>query len=211
MPTTNYKRQASIKEETRRRIVGATIGLLNRMWVDEMTLAHIAERAGVSVQSIMRHFGSKESIVRSLTLADVEAALAPGDSDLLHVVHEPRTVVREIFSLYEKAGDPGVPLELQAARFPALGQLATAGRRRHREWLEACFSNKLEATSTADRELLITQLLHLTDHYSWHLYRNVYRLSRADAERALTQLIECALARATQATSTRSQRETKKR
>src|SRR6185503_7552104 len=59
-----YRMEARAKstEATRLKILEAVEVSFQELFYDEMTLAAIAERAGVSVQTILRHFDSKESL-----------------------------------------------------------------------------------------------------------------------------------------------------
>ena len=48
--------RAEAAEETRRRIEGATVALFLERYLDQITLEDIAERAEVSVQTVLRHW-----------------------------------------------------------------------------------------------------------------------------------------------------------
>ena len=55
--------RAESAAQTGRRIVDAFVELTRDRWVDEVTLNEIAERAGVSVQSVIRRYGGKDGLI----------------------------------------------------------------------------------------------------------------------------------------------------
>src|SRR5688500_13536530 len=62
------------KQETRRRIAEAAFGLFARRGFDLVTVADVAEAAGVTEKTVFNHFRSKEDLVYSEDAA-FEAAL----------------------------------------------------------------------------------------------------------------------------------------
>jgi AcrR family transcriptional regulator len=55
--------RAEAAEETGRRIVEAFLGRVMTEWYDQITLDRVAEDAGVTVQTVVRRFGSKEGVL----------------------------------------------------------------------------------------------------------------------------------------------------
>src|SRR5687768_6400384 len=89
--------RADAVNDTRDRILAAARTLFFENWYDEVTLSGIATSAGVSHQTVLNHFGSKDGVLSALveqqsaevmTLRDV----APGDTaaavDALMVQYE---------------------------------------------------------------------------------------------------------------------------
>lgn len=190
---TGYVRQASIKASTRRQIIRATLSLFDEKWVDEVTLTEVAESAGVTIQTVIRHFGSREGILDALGLPEMEDYLSGGEGNVLPVVSGTQAAVRVVGDLYEVDRHRQGRLMLQEARYPALTRLAREGRARHEEWVRACFSAEIAAVQDDKRERLVRKLLHLTDYYSWHLHRHVYGMSREETEATLAEMITSAL------------------
>ena len=54
--------RADAVADTRDRIIRSAIGLLLESWYDDVTLAAIAAAAGVSHQTVLNHFESKEGV-----------------------------------------------------------------------------------------------------------------------------------------------------
>src|SRR5690348_6392232 len=63
-PKRQYRMRARARstEATRETILDAVEVAFEELLFDEITLEAIAERSGVSVQTILRHFGSKEGL-----------------------------------------------------------------------------------------------------------------------------------------------------
>jgi AcrR family transcriptional regulator len=68
--------------ETKRRLIGAAIGLLGEVGWRRTTVEQIAERAGVAKGTFFVHFKTKEAIVLSLVQAQIGAASAARDAAL---------------------------------------------------------------------------------------------------------------------------------
>src|SRR5579885_1675079 len=68
--------QAEVAALTRQRILEASLALAAEEWLDRITLDQVAARAGVTVQTIIRHFRSKEGL---FTAAAETAAAAAQD------------------------------------------------------------------------------------------------------------------------------------
>ncbi len=188
----SYQRQAEIKRRTRSRIVQAALSLFEEKWIDEITLNEIAERAEVTLQTVIRHFGGREGILEAISLPAMgEFISGKQGGDVLPTVYEVDEVVPTIGRIYEQ--ERNGRLMKQEERYPALKRLAEAGRRLHEEWIRRCFAVQLEGLDVAPRERVVRKLLHLTDFYSWHLYRNVYGLDREETERTLTEMVRLVL------------------
>ena len=54
--------RAASAEATRRRIIDATIALSLERWWPEITMREIAAKAGVALQTVVNHFGSKDGV-----------------------------------------------------------------------------------------------------------------------------------------------------
>lgn len=79
----------------RAQIVAVAVDVLADEGFRAASLAHIAERAGISKGLILYHFGSKEELLRQ-TLFDTVGALARGVTDGLDFAGPPPEVLREV-------------------------------------------------------------------------------------------------------------------
>ncbi|RSN46489.1 TetR/AcrR family transcriptional regulator [Actinomadura sp. WAC 06369] len=176
--------RAAALEATRTRIMDAAMRLWTRHWYDDVTLQHIADEAGVSVQTVVNHFDGKDGLTEAV--ADLVASQtavvrrAPaGDVD---------AIVAVLFDDYERHGDANARWTAQIDRVPAIARAAAHARVQHRAWLEEVFADRLPAGGP-DREHALALHYAATDVYLWKLWRRDLGLSRRDAERAMRDLV----------------------
>ena len=183
-----YRMQARAEAaaETGRRILEAVIELHRERFFDQVSLEDIAERAGVTVQTVLRRFGSKEQLI--------EAAAEEGNRQVTHQrdqapVGDIEGAVKNLMEHYEEWGETALRLLAQEERVPAFRAVTDAGRALHHEWVERTFAPLLaERTGTA-RQRLLAELIAICDVYFWKLLRRDLRLSREQTELALKEMI----------------------
>jgi AcrR family transcriptional regulator len=159
--------RAEATEATRQRILESVVALAKERFTLEIVLADVADRAGVSVQTVLRHFGSKENLFAA-TLAHrlgqvrVERATPAGDVE---------AAVRTITAFYERTGEGEWMLAILAHEHvdEACRQVVNRGRALHREWVSTTFAPQL--AGRADRDALVDLLVVATDLYTWKLLR----------------------------------------
>jgi AcrR family transcriptional regulator len=179
--------RAAAAEATTERILAATFDLYRERWFDQVTLADIAERAGVTVPTVLRRFESKGALLhaaaRRVAPNRAREREAPPAGDVAAIVG---MVVDE----YETWGSEILKWLHQEDRVPELKAMAEEGRRFHADWVARAFSPWLDRHDGAARERLHAQLITATDIYVWSLLRHTRGLSRADTERCMRELIE---------------------
>lgn len=181
--------RAAASEETRRRILSATMELFHEKMTLEIVLADIARRAGVSVQTILRHFSTRDGLFDATEAfareqITEERATPAGDVP---------AAVRVLLDHYERRGDAVLRL-LGQEFFDARAQRVTdQGRRVHRSWVEGVFAPQLAAHPESDRAALTDLLVVATDVYTWKLLRRDRSLDRAQTEQRVLHLINALL------------------
>jgi AcrR family transcriptional regulator len=169
---------------TRERIARAAAELFVAHAFEEVTLAGIAAAAGVSHQTVLNHFESKAGVV--LAVAEIlreettqaRYAAAPGD-----VVGAVAALVGD----YERMGDANFRWAASSERL-GLDALLDDARASHQQWIVTMFATRLPATTVARRRAV--QSVHAaTDVYAWKLLRRDLRLSRAETERIIVDLV----------------------
>ncbi|MFI6520830.1 TetR/AcrR family transcriptional regulator [Spirillospora sp. NPDC050679] len=176
--------RAAAMEVTRTRVLEAAAALLARHWYDEVTLQHIADEAGVSVQTIVNRFGGKDGVADALAdrvASQTAVARRAPTGDVA-------AIVAALFADYEGHGDANVLWTAQIDRVPAIARAAAHAREQHRAWLEQVFADRLPAPGP-DREHALNLHYAATDVYLWKLWRRDLGLSREDAERAMCDLL----------------------
>lgn len=184
-----YRMQARAEAAaaTRDRILAAAEAAFDELPLNELTLATIAKRAEVSVQTVLRHFGSRDGLLMaSLVYSGDKMA---GDRDV-----EPNGDVEEIVGVlvdhYEKFGDRILRWLSQEDAVPTLHLLTDVGRAYHLEWCEEAFTPALKGLRKEHRKRRAFQLAALTDIYVWKILRRDRGLSPAQTKLAMREMIE---------------------
>ena len=172
------------------RILQAALELFVERPFDQITLASVAERAGVGLQTVIRRVGTKDGLVRA-TAEWVDPQLQesrgePPGSD-------PRAVAQAIARQYERWGAITDRMLRQEDASPAFGELAEHGRINHRLWIEATFAAELDPLGPAERHALRARLVGVTGIELWQVLRQVEGLSAEAATHAVAELIAACL------------------
>lgn len=170
-----------------RNIIVAVVELWMELPFHEITLERVAERAGVTVRTILRKYGSKEGLIEAC-LENKEVSVDPGRQ-----APEPgniRAILDLLCAEYE-AMTPVVMRTIAAAeQFPAASRILEKGREYHREWCVRAFSPFLPATGTPAYELRLTAFIAATEIYLWKLLRMDMGKSFEEAEEVVKLLVE---------------------
>lgn len=131
-----------------------------------ITLAAVAATAGVTVKTVLRHFGSREGLVEAAwkrIYADVmaERAAPPDDRD---------AALRILIGHYETRGLVVLGVLADEDKDPWARRVTDAGRTAHRSWVVDVFGADLP-TASDQRQRLVDVLVIATDIYSWKLLR----------------------------------------
>lgn len=154
---------------------------------EEPTLADVAERAGVSVQTLMRRFGSRDGL---FTAAIARMAAHVGAQRGAAPVGDPAGAVANLVEHYEEVGDRVVRMLDESRRNQAILKLTRMGFAYHREWCKRVFAPTLETLDPPERAIRTAQLVAATDVYVWKLLRRDQGLGRERTERAVLGMIE---------------------
>lgn len=179
--------RARATEATREKILGAAELAFEELPFEEITLAAIAARGGVSVQTVLRHFESREGLFMAALLHS-GSKMAPDRTVL--PVGDVGEIVGVLADHYEKFGDRVLRMLAQEEREPTLRLLTDLGREYHLEWCKQAFSPALKGLRGAKRERRIAQFATGTDIYVWKLLRRDRGLSRAQTKLAMRELLD---------------------
>lgn len=178
--------RAEAAAETGRRILGAVIELHMERYFDQVSLDDIAERAGVTVQTVLRRFGNKERLIEA---ASEEVRGRVSDQRDEAPVGDVAGAVKNLVDHYEEWGESVLRLLAQEDRVPAFRRATDAGRVLHREWVERTFAPFLTERTGEARERLLAQLVAVCDVYVWKILRLDTSLSREQTELAIREMI----------------------
>jgi AcrR family transcriptional regulator len=181
------KARAAAAAATAERILDAAIAVFWERPVEDIPLDEIARRAGVSVQTVIRRFGSKEGLFASAAEREVARVVRQrGQAPVGDVAG----AVANLLDHYEELGVAILRLLAEEDRSPALRELTNRGRAEHAAWCERVFPPALAGLRGAQRARRLAQLIAVTDVLTWKLLRLDRRLSRKQTELALIELIE---------------------
>lgn len=179
-------KRAAAAAETGQRIVRAAVALYMERWLEDLTLEEVAARAGVTVQTVLRRFGSKAGLIEAageMVHDEVvgQRSMAP--------VGDIAGAVANLMDHYEAVGEMSLRTLAQEDRHDVLRRLAALGRSVHRAWVETTFAPFLGELSAAGRERRITKLVVATDVYVWKLLRRDRGLDREQVERLMVEMV----------------------
>jgi AcrR family transcriptional regulator len=192
MKTRTYRMsaRATAAEQTRQRILDAARARFLSAPYDEVTLVGIAAAAGVTTQTVLNRFGTKENLFLEFTAgfaSEIDALRATAGRG------DARSAVRVLLRQYEMMGDLNIRVLTLEDRLPALAEVSRMGRERHRMWLEDTFGDQLPAEARP-RQSTLTALYAATDVYVWKLLRRDLGTSLAETARVMERLVRGALA-----------------
>lgn len=179
--------RAEAAARTGENIIRAAGELWREHGLDEITLQAIADRAGVTVQTVIRRFGSKKGVVAACIAGDVlgirhdRDRVPPGDIG---------TALDSLIRHYERDGDAvlrtlGLEDRLEDAR-----EVARSGRVTHRQWCARVFAPYLPPATSNHYEVRLNAFVAATDLYLWKLFRRDLGRSVEETRRTFRVLLE---------------------
>jgi AcrR family transcriptional regulator len=178
-------------QATRARILEAAHAAFMAEWYDEVRLGDIAAAAGVSQQTLINHFGTKQQLFTAMLVERFgpetvarRFAVEPGDV---------AGAIEALVAEYDRAGDAGPRFSVMGDRLPELREAYELGRASHREWNEHVFGPFLQGLPARERERRLRVLISITDVLMWKLLRRDQGLSRPATIAATRQLAEAVI------------------
>jgi AcrR family transcriptional regulator len=172
--------------ETGRKIIRATTDLWREKSIDDITLQEVADRAGVTVQTVIRRFESKEGLF--------EAAIASGETGVRDEQDEIpagdiEQVLDYILAHYERDGDAVLRTLAIEDKLAAAKRLASHGRLVHRAWCARVFAPYL-APAVDDAYLVrLDAFIAATDLYIWKLIRRDLGRTAEETRQVISALL----------------------
>ena len=196
-----YKQVARAKaqEQTRESLLRAATEEVERDGWKQASLESVAERAGVTKQTALRHFGSKEGLFdavlrRTSSIVVKERGEAP--------VGDIPGAVENLVRHYERWGDTVVRvLPYRDAVVRVMGhehrnslvrRAVDRGHEVHEEWVLRTFEPQLAELNSRPRarDRRLAQLVAMCDVYVWKILRRDLGLEMFEVEDALVEMIE---------------------
>jgi AcrR family transcriptional regulator len=185
-------KRAAAAEDTGRRIVRAAVALYMERWLEDFTLEDVAARAGVTVQTVLRRYGSKAGLIEA---AGEEVYHEVVGQRSMAPVGDIAGAVANLLEHYEAVGELSLRTLAQEERHDVLRRRAVLGRAVHRAWVETTFAPLLNRLSAATQERRISELVVVTDVYAWKLLRRDRGLDREQVERMIVEMVSALIER----------------
>src|SRR3954453_10669978 len=158
-------RRAEAAQERTEAILAAAVELYAERPFEQITLADVAERAGVGLQTLIRRVQTKDGLVRACNAYTAERiGAARGEPDC----SDPDAVADRLFAQYETWGRVIQRTLQQEESSPGLAEQAQGGRRAHAAWVDAAFAEPIAANGRQLR----AQLIALTGVKLWLVLRH---------------------------------------
>lgn len=181
--------RAAAAEETRQRILQAAFDLQAERLTSEISLDDVAARAAVSVQTVLRRFGTRAGLIEQ-SLAFMNEVIA---DERRTPVGDVAAALRTLVDHYEKRGDFALLMLAQETAYEHIRQMSQVGKNLHRDWVAEAFSPDLDRLDPASRDELLDLLVVATDVYTWKLLRRDRGHSRSQTERRIHALVSALL------------------
>jgi AcrR family transcriptional regulator len=172
---------------TARDILAAAAALWRERPLDEITLAEIAGRAGVSVRTVIRRFGSREGVIAACNQADAAGIDAERGQAVAGDVDGALGI---LLDHYERDGEAvlrTLPLE---HTLPEARAIVQAGRAAHRAWCARVFAPHLPPPASDDYGVRLDAFVAATDLYAWKLLRRDLGRSAAGTAQVIRTLVD---------------------
>jgi AcrR family transcriptional regulator len=175
--------RAQAVEDNRRRIVESLVTLAGRRPFSDISLEDIAGAAGVSVQTVLRQYGSREGLFA--------LAMEQATDDIVESRHTPPgdvdAAVRTVVQHYEDRGRTALLMLGQESYDDTARRATDLGKQIHRDWVREAFAPATDDVTVLD--LLVVA----TDVYTWKLLRLDRGHSPAATEQRMHDLVQAIL------------------
>jgi AcrR family transcriptional regulator len=168
MKTRRYdmRTRQQAKDATRDAIIDAAIDAFDAERTLSITLPAVAERADVTVKTVLRHFGSRDALIDAAWQRLFDAIRAEREPP----PEDPPTALKILIEHYERRGTMVLSTLAEEDKDPRAQRMNSAGRLGHRVWVEQVFGTRLPEQPD-ERSRLIDVLVVATDVYTWKILR----------------------------------------
>jgi AcrR family transcriptional regulator len=179
--------RADAAERTGERILDAMLRRYSRLPYDQIRLDDLAADAEVTVQTVIRRFGSKPGLLAA-TVEREMTRLAADRSAALGA--DPESTLHDLIAYYEEYGLLILKLFAEAHQAPGVPELAAQGRALHVDWCRKAFSAGLAHVEDEEvHERRLAQVVAVCDATTWRILRFDGGLSPGQTELALRELL----------------------
>lgn len=178
--------RAKTAQATGEAILNAALAEFEQLPFDQVTLKDIAAQSGVTIQTVIRRFGSKEQLFEAVAQRERQRITA---SRAVVEGADLETALRALLDHYEQDGNVILHLVAQEHHSAHVREVVREGRLVHREWVEKHCGDLLSKGPSQDRELRIHAAIAATDLGTWKLLRRDLGLDREGVAAVMVTLL----------------------
>lgn len=179
--------RAAAAARTRQNVLSAGVLLWRAKDWDQVTLAELAAEAGVTAQTVLRLFGSKDGVVDACL---EEKASGIESTRERAPVGDTAGALDVLLAHYEADGDAALRTLALEDRSPVARRIAEHGRAHHRAWCARVFGPFLPDPRTKAHAAQLDAFVAATDLYLWKLLRRDLGRTPAATRRVFDALLE---------------------
>lgn len=179
--------RAQAAEQTAQNILAATVALWKEISIEQITLQMIAERAGVTVQTVIRRFGSKDGVIEACIERD-STGLAAERAEI--PVGDVTAALDTLLAHYERDGDSVLRMLAVEEQYPIARKAAGAGRQIHRQTCARIFAPYLPASEHKAYSVRLDAFVAATDIFIWKLLRRDLGRPADETKRVFRHLVD---------------------
>jgi len=186
------KRRARRQEETRRRIVEATVELHKTVGMARTTISAIAEKAGVQRLTVYRHFPDERALF-SACAGQWRAANPPPDPASWTQVADPeerlRVALSEVYA-YHRRTEPMTANAIRDAQVHPITREMAEPYFRHWERMRYVLATGW-GVEDEQLALLLAALAHVLDFQTWHSLVRQQGLNDEQGAELMVGMVRC--------------------
>ncbi len=188
--TYTQRARADAARATHTRVMEALVALVMERGTTAVPLADVAAEAGVTVPTVLRHFGTRDGLFAEAFTYAHEQIITERDAP----VGDAAAAVRAVVEHYEARGRGMLTLLAHEAEDPGIAAITRTGRLEHRAWVTTTFAPALAARPASAQEELTDLLVVATDLQTWNLLRHDRGLGREATITRMLRLVRAVLA-----------------
>lgn len=155
------------------------------------SLESLSAKAGVTKQTLLRHFGSKDGLLMQALL---RGAAQIRDQRWSTPAGDVASAVENLLDHYEAWGERSLRVGAWQSGPPMLAMISRGARQVHCDWVEYAFAPWLEGLDERARTRRRAALIALCDVQTWWILSHDLELARSEVHAILTDLVKRLLA-----------------
>jgi len=183
----NQVARAAAQQRTRDALLDAAEAEFFGGGWEQASLEAMAATAGVTKQTLLRHFVSKDGLLEQAVLRGYTRVR---DQRWAAPVDDVAGAVDNLLDHYEDMGERAMRMSSLDGRGDAIAEVGLRARKLHYDWVEHAFGRRLDGLGSEPRARCRAALIALCDVQSWWLLSHDLGLTRAEVRATLVQAIE---------------------